>query len=87
MSSSPARIVQNSVVVLHYTLTVGGQVVDSSDEHGPLTVLVGANNIVPGLEAALSSSGLVHLGALILFACRVPSPVALVKPDLVFTRT
>lgn len=47
--------VQDNVVVsLDYTLRLDdGQVVDSSDGHGPLQYLQGRGNIIPGLERAL----------------------------------
>lgn len=38
------------VVSMEYKLTVDGQVLDSSDEAGPLQFLAGYGNIVPGLE-------------------------------------
>jgi FKBP-type peptidyl-prolyl cis-trans isomerase SlyD len=44
-------IVQNGVVVsMDYKLTVDGEVLDSSDDAGPLQFLAGHDNIVPGLE-------------------------------------
>ena len=38
------------VVSIDYKLTVDGEVLDSSDEAGPLQFLAGYDNIVPGLE-------------------------------------
>ncbi len=38
------------VVAMEYTLTVDGEVLDSSKEQGPFEFLVGYDNIVPGLE-------------------------------------
>ena len=38
------------VVSMEYKLTVDGQVLDSSDEAGPLQFLAGYGNIIPGLE-------------------------------------
>ncbi|MCZ2128448.1 MAG: peptidylprolyl isomerase [Anaerolineales bacterium] len=38
------------VVSMEYKLTVDGQLLDSSDEAGPLQFLAGYGNIVPGLE-------------------------------------
>jgi len=44
-------IVQNGMVVsMDYKLTVDGEVLDSSDDAGPLQFLAGHDNIVPGLE-------------------------------------
>ena len=48
-----AKVKKNKVVKFHYTLRdkETGEVLDSSQHHGePLTVLIGANNIIPGLE-------------------------------------
>ena len=43
--------VQNGIVVsINYKLTVDGELLDSSDEAGPLQFLAGHDNIVPGLE-------------------------------------
>lgn len=43
--------VKNGLVVsMEYKLTVDGEVLDSSDEAGPLQFLVGYANIIPGLE-------------------------------------
>lgn len=38
------------VVSMDYKLTVDGQVLDSSEEAGPLQFLAGYGNIIPGLE-------------------------------------
>ncbi len=38
------------VVSMEYKLTVDGEVLDSSDEAGPLQFLTGYGNIIPGLE-------------------------------------
>jgi len=48
-----AKVEKNKVVKFHYTLKdkETGEVLDSSQQYGePLTVLIGANNIIPGLE-------------------------------------
>lgn len=50
------QVAENKVVLIHYTLTVDGQVVDSSDGGDPLPYLHGHDNIVPGLENALSGT-------------------------------
>jgi len=47
------KATNNKVVTFHYTLKdkETGEVLDSSQEYGqPLTVLFGAQNIIPGLE-------------------------------------
>jgi FKBP-type peptidyl-prolyl cis-trans isomerase SlyD len=47
--------IENGVVVsLAYTLTVNGEEVDRADADDPLEYLHGAENIVPGLEDALT---------------------------------
>src|SRR5688500_7281456 len=44
-------IVENGQVVsIEYTLRVDGEVLDSSDQGGPLQFLAGYGNIIPGLE-------------------------------------
>ncbi len=46
--------VQDGVVVsIEYTLHVDGELLDSSDEQGPLQFLAGYGNIVPGLESEM----------------------------------
>ncbi len=48
------QIAKHAVVSMHYTLKNDqGQVMDSSADREPLTYMHGANNIIPGLEAAL----------------------------------
>ena len=47
-------IADKQVVSIHYTLTDDdGEIIDSSSGDNPLTYLHGAQNIIPGLEAAL----------------------------------
>ena len=49
------RIATQKVVHIHYTLTNDeGEILDSSQDHGPLAYLHGAGNIIPGLEDALT---------------------------------
>lgn len=49
-----STIADGAVVTMHYKLTLSdGQVIDSSEGQDPLAYLHGANNIVPGLEAAM----------------------------------
>jgi len=51
----PDSIAENTVVTLHYTLkNDAGAVVDSSEGRDPLTYMHGHNNIVVGLEKALT---------------------------------
>jgi len=52
--SESNTIADGAVVTMHYKLTLSdGQVIDSSEGQDPLAYLHGANNIVPGLEAAM----------------------------------
>jgi len=49
------QIADKKVVSIHYTLTNGGgEVIDSSRDAEPMVYLHGAQNIIPGLEAALA---------------------------------
>ncbi len=50
---NPQIIADDVVVTLEYTLTVNGEVLDSSKDSGPIVFLQGYQNIVPGLEKAL----------------------------------
>ena len=50
------EVTDDLVVTMDYTLTVDGEIVDSSEEDGPIEFLQGYGNIIPGLEA--------HLGGL-----------------------
>jgi FKBP-type peptidyl-prolyl cis-trans isomerase SlyD len=48
------KITDGMVVSLAYILTVDGQIVSQTDADDPLEYLHGAENIIPGLEAALT---------------------------------
>ncbi len=53
MSEQEKRTVSaNDVVSLEYTLTVDGQVIDSSEGHGPIEYIQGQGQIILGLEKA-----------------------------------
>jgi FKBP-type peptidyl-prolyl cis-trans isomerase SlyD len=52
-TAKPSQIADDVVVSLAYTLTVNGNVVDSSDESNPVVFLQGYGNIIPGLEREL----------------------------------
>jgi FKBP-type peptidyl-prolyl cis-trans isomerase SlyD len=56
MSSTekPTQAADNLVITIEYTLTVGGEVIDSSAEGGPLDYLQGHENIIPGLEQEIA---------------------------------
>lgn len=48
------RVEKNTVVAIDYTLTDdSGQVLDTSEGHGPMSYLHGNNGIIPGLEREL----------------------------------
>ena len=47
------KVAKDVVVSLEYTLTVDGEVVDSSEENGALDYIQGQGNIIPGLEKEL----------------------------------
>jgi FKBP-type peptidyl-prolyl cis-trans isomerase SlyD len=48
------KVEKNKVVAFHYTVSEGGEAVESSRERGePLAFLVGHGGLIPGLEAAL----------------------------------
>jgi len=51
--SESLKIADGQVVSLEYTLHVDGQVVDTSEGHGPLEFIQGTGNIIPGLEREL----------------------------------
>ncbi len=47
------KVAENMAVSMEYTLTVDGEVLDSSEEHGPIEFLLGYQNIITGLEKAV----------------------------------
>jgi FKBP-type peptidyl-prolyl cis-trans isomerase SlyD len=49
---------KDKVIAFHYTLTVDGEKVESSQETGqPLWILLGHGQLIPGLEKALEEHG------------------------------
>jgi FKBP-type peptidyl-prolyl cis-trans isomerase SlyD len=49
------KVEENKVVVFHYTVSEGGEKVESSHDRGePLAFLVGKGGLIPGLEKALA---------------------------------
>jgi FKBP-type peptidyl-prolyl cis-trans isomerase SlyD len=48
-----SQVDKDLVVTIEYKLTVDDEVIDSSEEDGPLTYLHGYENILPGLEDEL----------------------------------
>ena len=57
--NNPQVVNDDVVVSLDYTLTVDGQVVDSTEGDEPLQFLQGHQNIIPGLERELNG---MHIG-------------------------
>lgn len=53
-NKNPSEVTDDVVVIIDYTLTVEGQVVDSTEGDEPLQFLQGHQNIIPGLERELS---------------------------------
>jgi FKBP-type peptidyl-prolyl cis-trans isomerase SlyD len=51
-------VADDLVVTMDYALTVDGEIVDSSEEDGPIQFLQGHGNIIPGLEAHLGGLGM-----------------------------
>ncbi|WP_281648234.1 peptidylprolyl isomerase [Parendozoicomonas sp. Alg238-R29] len=57
-SALEKKVVDNKVVLIHYTLKdEEGEVVDSSEGHEPLAYIHGLGSIVAGLEEALAGKG------------------------------
>jgi FKBP-type peptidyl-prolyl cis-trans isomerase SlyD len=52
-NNQPNSVENNKVVRLDYTLTVEGQVVDTSEESEPIEFIQGKGQIIPGLEKEL----------------------------------
>ena len=48
-----SKVSSGMAVSMDYTLTVDGEVLDSSKENGPLEYLQGHGNIIPGLESEI----------------------------------
>lgn len=51
--SDITKVAKDLVVSMDYTLTVDGEVIDSSEENGPIDYIQGHENIIPGLESAV----------------------------------
>jgi FKBP-type peptidyl-prolyl cis-trans isomerase SlyD len=49
-TEKPTQAADDLVITIEYTLTVDGEVVDSSEDGGALDYLQGHANIIPGLE-------------------------------------
>jgi FKBP-type peptidyl-prolyl cis-trans isomerase 2 len=48
-----AKVEEGKLVKLHYTLTVDGDVIDSSADKDPLELKVGSGQVIPGFEKAI----------------------------------
>lgn len=51
--AGPVTVIDDVVVSLEFTLTVDGEVVDTSDGDEPIRFIQGQGQIIPGLEKAL----------------------------------
>jgi FKBP-type peptidyl-prolyl cis-trans isomerase SlyD len=51
--NGPDKIEKDVVVSLDYTLTVDGEIVDSSTDSEPIQFIQGQGNVIPGLERQL----------------------------------
>jgi FKBP-type peptidyl-prolyl cis-trans isomerase SlyD len=49
----PETVIDDVVVALEFTLTVDGEIVDSSDGDEPIRFIQGQGQVIPGLEKAL----------------------------------
>ena len=47
------KIQKDSVVRFHYTVSEGGEQVETSEGRDPMAILIGHGNVIPGLEKAL----------------------------------
>ena len=53
MENQPTSVEENVVVSLEYSLTVEGEVIDTTENRGPLQYIHGRRNIIQGLEQQL----------------------------------
>ena len=53
MENQPTSVAEDVVVSLEYSLTVEGEVVDTTENRGPLQYIHGKRNIIQGLEQEL----------------------------------
>lgn len=54
---NPTKVADQVVAKIEFTLTVDGEVVDSTKDDGPLEYLHGYDNLISGLENELSGMG------------------------------
>lgn len=47
------KVTDGQVISMEYTLKVDGEVIDTSEGHGPIEFIQGTGNIIPGLEREL----------------------------------
>jgi FKBP-type peptidyl-prolyl cis-trans isomerase SlyD len=57
-AQEPLSVDDDLVISMEYELTVGGKIIDSSKETGPIDFLQGRGNIIPGLESELYNMAL-----------------------------
>ncbi|HEY61736.1 MAG TPA: peptidylprolyl isomerase [Anaerolineae bacterium] len=57
-AQEPMSVADDLVISMEYELTVGGEIIDSSKETGPIDFLQGRGNIIPGLESELYNMAL-----------------------------
>lgn len=58
MTVEPKIVADDVVVSIDYTLTVDGEVIDSTKDSYPLDYIQGRHNIIPGLENAMAGLGI-----------------------------
>jgi FKBP-type peptidyl-prolyl cis-trans isomerase SlyD len=54
----PGQVIDNLVVSMSYSLSIGGETIDSTDEGETLQFIQGYGSIIPGLERAIQGMGL-----------------------------
>jgi FKBP-type peptidyl-prolyl cis-trans isomerase SlyD len=57
-TQNPKEVVEDSVVTLEYTLTVNGEVIDTSEGSQPIQFIQGQQQIIKGLEDELYGMGI-----------------------------
>lgn len=60
-NQNPDEVTDDVVVSLDYTLTVEGELIDSSDETGPIEFIQGNGEIIPGLEREIQGMKLAEV--------------------------
>jgi FKBP-type peptidyl-prolyl cis-trans isomerase SlyD len=60
-NQNPDEVTDDVVVSLDYTLTVEGELIDSSDDTGPIEFIQGNGEIIPGLEREIQGMKLAEV--------------------------